>query len=130
MYTPFIGDEKRDIVEYTSLGAFCMQCGRHGMAYTYMCMSVSASSIRLLLLRTHHTSTPPHSPTKNTGFLGSPHTMVTYTRCMDSVLCVPLMIDAAVWCDYFARTRVPQDQVCVMELCTYNIYVCIIYVFR
>lgn len=26
-----------------------------------------------------------------------------YTRCMDSVLCVPLMIDAAVWCDHFAR---------------------------
>ena len=27
--------------------------------------------------------------------------MVTYTRASDSVLCVPLMIDAAVWCDYF-----------------------------
>lgn len=37
--------------------------------------------------------------------------MVTYTRCMDSILCVPLMIDAAVWCDYFARVGVPQDQV-------------------
>jgi hypothetical protein len=37
--------------------------------------------------------------------------MVTYTRCMDSILCVPLMIDAAVWCDYFARANVPQDQV-------------------
>jgi hypothetical protein len=56
MYTPYIGDEKRDVVEYTSLG-----------------------------------------------FLGSQHTMLTYTRCMDSVLCVPLMIDAAVWCDHFAR---------------------------
>uniref|UniRef100_A0A7S1FWF0 inositol-3-phosphate synthase n=1 Tax=Corethron hystrix TaxID=216773 RepID=A0A7S1FWF0_9STRA len=54
MYTSYIGDEKRDFVEYTSLG-----------------------------------------------FLGCPHTMVTYTRCMDSILCVPLMIDAAVWCDYF-----------------------------
>ena len=54
MYTPYIGDEKRDVVEYTSLG-----------------------------------------------FLGSQHTMLTYTRCMDSILCVPLMIDAAVWCDYF-----------------------------
>lgn len=59
MYCPYIGDEKRDFVEYTSLG-----------------------------------------------FLGSPHTMVTYTRCMDSILCVPLMIDAAVWCDHFARRRV------------------------
>jgi myo-inositol-1-phosphate synthase len=56
MYTPFMLDEKRDIVEYTSLG-----------------------------------------------FLHCPHTMLTYTRCMDSVLCVPLMIDVAVWCDYFAR---------------------------
>lgn len=36
--------------------------------------------------------------------------MVTYTRCMDSILCVPLMVDAAVWCDYFARVAVPQDQ--------------------
>ncbi|KAL3926343.1 MAG: hypothetical protein SGBAC_013514 [Bacillariaceae sp.] len=49
-------DEKRDVVEYTSLG-----------------------------------------------FLSSPHTMLTYTRCMDSILCVPLMVDAAVWCDFFAR---------------------------
>mmetsp|Transcript_25229 Transcript_25229/g.55086 ORF Transcript_25229/g.55086 Transcript_25229/m.55086 type:complete len:478 (-) Transcript_25229:2759-4192(-) len=58
MYTPWIGDEKRDVVEYTS----------HG-------------------------------------FLGSPHTMLTYTRCMDSILCVPLMIDAAVWCDYFCMRK-------------------------
>ena len=56
MYTPFMLDEKRDVVEYTSLG-----------------------------------------------FLHCPHTMMTYTRCMDSVLCVPLMVDVAVWCDYFAR---------------------------
>mmetsp|Transcript_14494 Transcript_14494/g.28996 ORF Transcript_14494/g.28996 Transcript_14494/m.28996 type:complete len:496 (-) Transcript_14494:1516-3003(-) len=59
MYTEFIGDEKRDFVEYTSLG-----------------------------------------------FLGSPHTMVTYTRCMDSILCVPLMVDAAIWCDYFVNHKV------------------------
>ncbi len=26
-----------------------------------------------------------------------------YTRASDSVLCVPLMVDAAVWCDYFSR---------------------------
>jgi len=63
MYTPFIGDEKRDIVEYTSLG-----------------------------------------------FLGSPHTMLTYTRCMDSILCVPLMLDVAVWCDYFARKNLSPEQ--------------------
>jgi len=56
MYAPFMGDEKRDVVEYTSLG-----------------------------------------------YLHSPHTMLTYTRAMDSVLCVPLMVDVAVWCDYFAR---------------------------
>lgn len=58
MYCPYIGDEKRDFVEYTSLG-----------------------------------------------FLGSPHTMVTYTRCMDSILCVPLMVDAAIWCDYFVNSN-------------------------
>lgn len=56
MYTPYINDEKRDFVEYTSLG-----------------------------------------------FLGQTHTMVTYTRASDSVLCVPLIIDGAVWCDYFSR---------------------------
>jgi myo-inositol-1-phosphate synthase len=56
MYTPYINDEKRDFVEYTSLG-----------------------------------------------FMSQHHTMVTYTRASDSVLCVPLMVDAAVWCDYFSR---------------------------
>lgn len=55
MFTPYINDDKRDFVEYTSLG-----------------------------------------------FLGQPHTMVTYTRASDSILCVPLMIDGAVWCDYFS----------------------------
>ena len=64
MYTPFILDEKRDIVEYTSLG-----------------------------------------------FLHSPHTMMTYTRCMDSILCVPLMIDVAVWIDFFARLHSPSLRV-------------------
>jgi len=39
----------------------------------------------------------------STGFMGHQHTMVTYTRASDSVLCVPLMIDAAVWCDFFKR---------------------------
>ena len=58
MYTPFMLDEKRDVVEYTSLG-----------------------------------------------YLHSPHTMLTYTRCMDSILCVPLMIDVAVWCDYFVTKQ-------------------------
>lgn len=64
MYTPFMIDEKRDVVEYTSLG-----------------------------------------------FLHCPHTMLTYTRCMDSVLCVPLMVDVAVWCDYFARTGSPSSRI-------------------
>lgn len=64
MYTPLMGDEKRDIVEYTSFG-----------------------------------------------FMNCAHTMLTYTRAMDSALCVPLMIDAAVWCDYFARAGTPQDRV-------------------
>lgn len=56
MYCPMINDEKRDFVEYTSLG-----------------------------------------------FMSQHHTMMTYTRASDSVLCVPLMIDAAVWCDFFSR---------------------------
>lgn len=64
MYTPYMGDEKRDVVEYTS-----------------------------------------------TGFLYQEHTMLTYTRCMDSVLCVPLMIDSAVWCDYFAAHQTPSQKV-------------------
>lgn len=64
MFTEYINDDKRDFVEYTSLG-----------------------------------------------FLGQPHTMVTYTRASDSVLCVPLMIDGAVWCDYFAGRSWPYDKV-------------------
>ena len=64
MFTEFINDDKRDFVEYTSLG-----------------------------------------------FLGQTHTMVTYTRASDSVLCVPLMIDGAVWCDYFASRSWPYDKV-------------------
>jgi myo-inositol-1-phosphate synthase len=64
MFTEFINDEKRDFVEYTSLG-----------------------------------------------FLGQPHTMMTYTRASDSVLCVPLMIDGAVWCDYFSGRSWPYEKV-------------------
>jgi myo-inositol-1-phosphate synthase len=64
MYTEFINDEKRDFVEYTSLG-----------------------------------------------FLGQTHTMVTYTRASDSILCVPLMIDGAVWCDYFSASSWPCEKV-------------------
>ena len=64
MFTPFINDDKRDFVEYTSLG-----------------------------------------------FLGQTHTMVTYTRASDSVLCVPLMIDAAVWCDFFSGRSWPYEKV-------------------
>ena len=32
--------------------------------------------------------------------------MLTYTRCMDSALCVPLMIDAVAFCHYFAARNV------------------------
>ena len=64
MFTPEINDEKRDFVEYTSLG-----------------------------------------------FLGQTHTLVTYTRASDSVLCVPLMIDVCVWCDFFSRRSWPLEQV-------------------
>jgi myo-inositol-1-phosphate synthase len=64
MFTEFINDEKRDFVEYTSLG-----------------------------------------------FLGQTHTMVTYTRASDSVLCVPLMLDGAVWCDYFSSRSWPYEKV-------------------
>ncbi|EGB06969.1 hypothetical protein AURANDRAFT_28436, partial [Aureococcus anophagefferens] len=53
-YAPFIGDEKRDFVEYTS-----------------------------------------------EAFLGQLHTMATYTRCSDSVLCAPLLVDATVLLDFF-----------------------------
>jgi myo-inositol-1-phosphate synthase len=64
MYTEFINDDKRDFVEYTSLG-----------------------------------------------FLGQTHTMVTYTRASDSILCVPLMIDGAVWCDFFSSSSWPFEKV-------------------
>ena len=37
--------------------------------------------------------------------------MVTYTRASDSVLCVPLMIDAAVWCDFFSGRSWPYEKV-------------------
>jgi len=70
MYAPFMLDEKRDVVEYTSLG-----------------------------------------------FLHCPHTMLTYTRCMDSILCVPLMIDVAVWCDYF--TRMESSSITVAQATAY-----------
>jgi myo-inositol-1-phosphate synthase len=64
MFTPYINDDKRDFVEYTSLG-----------------------------------------------FLGQTHTIVTHTRASDSVLCVPLMIDVAVWCDFFSQRKWPYDKV-------------------
>jgi hypothetical protein len=64
MYTEHMNDDKRDFVEYTSMG-----------------------------------------------FLGQPHTMVTYTRAGDSVLCVPLMIDEAVWCDCFSAKPWSYDKV-------------------
>jgi myo-inositol-1-phosphate synthase len=45
------------------------------------------------------------------GFLGQPHTIVTYTRASDSVLCAPLIIDAAVWCDYFSQRSWSHEKV-------------------
>lgn len=45
------------------------------------------------------------------GFLSCPHTMFTYTRCMDSVLRVPFMLDVAVGCDLFARHQSPSLRV-------------------
>jgi myo-inositol-1-phosphate synthase len=44
-------------------------------------------------------------------FMGCEHTMLTYTRCMDSALCVPLMIDAVVFADYFAARGVAASEV-------------------
>ena len=41
-------------------------------------------------------------------FMGCEHTMLTYTRCMDSALCVPLMIDATVFCAYLAARGASQ----------------------
>ena len=43
--------------------------------------------------------------------MGCEHTMLTYSRCIDSALCVPLMIYAAVFCDYFAARRATAVQV-------------------
>ena len=63
-YTPFIGDEKRDYVEYTS-----------------------------------------------EAFLSQLHTMATYTRCSDSVLCAPLYIDVCCLLDYFSRKKVSPSTV-------------------
>ena len=63
-YAPFIGDEKRDFVEYTS-----------------------------------------------EAFLGQLHTMATYTRCSDSVLCAPLLVDATVLLDFFATHAVAPAEV-------------------
>lgn len=47
----------------------------------------------------------------SSAFLGQTHTMVTYTRASESVMCAPLMIDAAVWCDYFSRQSWHSDRV-------------------
>lgn len=47
----------------------------------------------------------------SSGFLGQTHTMVTYTRASDSVLCVPLMIDVGVWCDFFSQRSWPYEKV-------------------
>ena len=44
------------------------------------------------------------------GFLGCEHTMLTYTRAMDSALCVPLMIDAAVFCEHLAARGASAQQ--------------------
>lgn len=48
---------------------------------------------------------------KSLGFLGQPHTLVTYTQTSDAILAVPLMIDAAVWCDFFSNFSWPHDKV-------------------
>ena len=42
-------------------------------------------------------------------FMGCEHTMLTYTRCMDSALCVPLMIDSAIPLRPPSRTRASAD---------------------
>jgi myo-inositol-1-phosphate synthase len=42
-------------------------------------------------------------------FMGCEHTMLTYTRCMDSALCVPLMIDAAILCGYLHAAGASPD---------------------
>lgn len=45
------------------------------------------------------------------GFMEQELSMVTYTRASDTILCVPLMIDAAVWCDFFASRSWPYEKV-------------------
>lgn len=45
------------------------------------------------------------------GFLSQTHTMVTYTQASDSLMNVPSIIDAAVWCDFFSKTSWPFEKV-------------------
>ena len=42
--------------------------------------------------------------------MGCEHTMLTYTRAMDSALCVPLMVDAAIFCDHLAARGATAEQ--------------------
>lgn len=107
MYTPFIGDEKRDIVEYTSLGTSITDI--YSILYTVTNLPFPPASRTLPTGLASPFVTPLSAP--SSGFLGCPHTMLTYTRCMDSILCVPLMIDVAVWADYFNRCHAPQTRV-------------------
>ena len=97
LYTEQMADEKRDTVEYTS-EAF-MGCEHdhtsHNTpllqrAYIEYIYSHRASCYRLDAL----------TELTCTACVTGEHTMLTYTRCMDSALCVPLMIDAAIFCDY------------------------------
>ncbi|GMH83207.1 hypothetical protein TrVE_jg3761 [Triparma verrucosa] len=44
-------------------------------------------------------------------FLGCEWTMVTYTRCSDSVLCAPMIIDAAVLVEFFLRKGVEEERI-------------------
>ncbi len=59
--------------------------------------------MRLLALSEIYLIFPYSFALHSLGFMGCLHTMLTYTRAMDSALCVPLMIDAVIWCDYFSR---------------------------
>ena len=43
-------------------------------------------------------------------FLGCEWTMVTYTRCSDSVLCAPMIIDAVVLVEFFLRKGVEEER--------------------
>lgn len=96
------------------LGVYCL--GTEFNAGQAQLSALAVESIRTMgLTPSVNTSSKRHGGANDTnndnrecvectslGFLDQELTMLTYTRANDTVLCVPLMIDVAVWCDFFA----------------------------